>query len=90
LPPSFNPKPAATSGSAAAKPSKENDSKAQQKEQEKVIPRPDRMELHVQTNNEDALAFWKRKGFEVKGEPVQDYYKRLEPKTAYVLERRLK
>lgn len=34
--------------------------------------------LHVQTNNDEAIAFYKRFGFEVVDE-VKDYYKRIEP-----------
>jgi ribosomal protein S18 acetylase RimI-like enzyme len=87
LPPAFNPKPAATTTTPNTK-GKEKEGKKD--ETPKIIPRPERLELHVQTSNEDALAFWKEREFEVKGEPLQDYYKRLEPKTAFVLERRLK
>ena len=35
-------------------------------------------------NNEDAIAFYKRHGFEVV-ERKQDYYKRIEPADAFVL-----
>lgn len=44
--------------------------------------------LHVQVNNEGALAFYKRYGFEIV-EQKQNYYKRIEPADAYVLQKRL-
>nr|CAH8827157.1 unnamed protein product [Trichobilharzia regenti] len=42
--------------------------------------------LHVHVGNEGAVAFYKRFGFEITGE-VDDYYRRIQPQTAYVLER---
>ncbi|KAK4473755.1 hypothetical protein MN116_003095 [Schistosoma mekongi] len=42
--------------------------------------------LHVHIGNEGAVAFYKRFGFEITGE-VNDYYRRIHPQTAYVLER---
>ena len=42
--------------------------------------------LHVQTNNEDAIKFYKNFGFEIAGE-VPDYYRSLTPSNAYVLEK---
>jgi ribosomal protein S18 acetylase RimI-like enzyme len=88
MPPAFNPKPVPATTPASSTRGKE--AEARKEEPPRNIPRPQRIELHVQTNNEDALAFWKQQGFQVKGEPLQDYYKRLEPKTASVLERTLK
>lgn len=44
--------------------------------------------LHVQINNEAALAFYKKFGFEVIGVSEQ-YYKRIEPADAYLLEKKL-
>ncbi|CAH8475708.1 unnamed protein product [Schistosoma margrebowiei] len=44
--------------------------------------------LHVHVGNEGAVAFYKRFGFEITGE-VSDYYRRIHPQTAYVLERSL-
>lgn len=43
---------------------------------------------HVQINNESALDFYKRFGFEIV-ETVENYYKRIEPADAYVLEKKL-
>ena len=44
--------------------------------------------LHVQINNEEAIAFYKRFGFEIV-ETVKNYYCRLEPPDAYVMEKKL-
>mmetsp|Transcript_49968 Transcript_49968/g.100623 ORF Transcript_49968/g.100623 Transcript_49968/m.100623 type:complete len:172 (+) Transcript_49968:63-578(+) len=40
--------------------------------------------LHVQTNNDDALAFYKTAGFTV-GDILKGYYKRIEPPDCYVV-----
>jgi ribosomal protein S18 acetylase RimI-like enzyme len=42
--------------------------------------------LHVQTSNEDAVTFYKKFGFEIV-ETIDDYYTRVEPRSAYKLER---
>lgn len=44
---------------------------------------------HVQVNNEGAIAFYKKFGFEVV-DKKQNYYKRIEPADAYVLQKNLK
>jgi len=44
--------------------------------------------LHVQVNNEDAINFYRNFGFEVV-ETKENYYKRIEPPDAYVLEKKL-
>lgn len=44
--------------------------------------------LHVQTNNEEAIRFYKQFGF-VLGEVVANYYKRLNPPDAVILRRTL-
>ncbi|VDP04903.1 unnamed protein product [Soboliphyme baturini] len=44
--------------------------------------------LHVQINNEGALEFYKKFDFKVV-EMAHNYYKRIEPADAYVLEKRL-
>jgi ribosomal protein S18 acetylase RimI-like enzyme len=41
--------------------------------------------LHVQTSNIAAVGFYKAHGFAV-ADTVQDYYKRIEPTTAYLLQ----
>jgi len=44
--------------------------------------------LHVQINNESAISFYRNFGFDVV-ETKQNYYKRIEPADAYVLEKKL-
>ena len=48
----------------------------------------DSVVLHVQINNEGALRFYKRFGFEVV-ETKEAYYKRIEPADAHVLEKKI-
>ncbi|CAF0968946.1 unnamed protein product [Adineta steineri] len=48
----------------------------------------DSIYLHVQINNETALAFYKKFAFEIIS-TATDYYRRLEPSDAYLLERKL-
>ena len=45
--------------------------------------------LHVQVNNESAISFYKKAGFDIV-ETKEQYYKRIEPADAHVLEKRLK
>lgn len=45
--------------------------------------------LHVQINNESAINFYKKFGFDIV-ETKEQYYKRIEPADAHVLEKRLK
>lgn len=44
---------------------------------------------HVQLNNDSAIKFYKKFGFEIV-ETKEHYYKRIEPADAYVLEKRLR
>ena len=44
--------------------------------------------LHVQVNNEEALEFYKKFGFEV-AQRVENYYRRCDPPHAFVLEKHL-
>lgn len=44
--------------------------------------------LHVQVNNESAIEFYKKFGFEIV-ETKQKYYKRIEPADAHVLQKTL-
>lgn len=48
----------------------------------------DRIELHVQVNNDAAIRFYKRNGFEV-ADTIRGYYKRIEPSDCHVLVRRV-
>ena len=45
--------------------------------------------LHVQVNNQDAIEFYKKFGFEIV-ETRKNYYKRIEPPDAHVLSKNLK
>jgi ribosomal protein S18 acetylase RimI-like enzyme len=49
----------------------------------------DSIYLHVQVNNDTALSFYKKFGFEIIS-TATEYYRRLEPCDAYLLERSLK
>lgn len=49
----------------------------------------DAVYLHVQVNNDVAIAFYKKFGFEII-ETKENYYKRIEPAAAYVLQKNLK
>lgn len=44
--------------------------------------------LHVQANNDTALDLYERLGF-IRVGKVDNYYKRVKPSTAFILERRL-
>ena len=44
--------------------------------------------LHVQINNEEAILFYKQFGFEIVKE-VENYYQRITPPNAYILEKHL-
>jgi len=46
----------------------------------------DNVFLHVQVNNEGAIKFYEKFGFEIV-EQKQNYYKRIEPADAYVLQK---
>jgi len=43
---------------------------------------------HVQLNNEEAIHFYQRFGFKIAG-TKEDYYKRIDPPHAYILEKDL-
>ena len=42
---------------------------------------------HVQTNNDDAINFYKRHGFTIHDKVVENYYKRITPSSAYFIKR---
>ncbi|CAN0086609.1 unnamed protein product [Ectocarpus sp. 6 AP-2014] len=44
--------------------------------------------LHVQTNNDEAVGFYKEHGFNVE-ETIANYYKRIDPPDCFVLRKRL-
>lgn len=44
--------------------------------------------LHVQTNNDEALKFYEKFGFSIVN-TIKDYYKRIEPRDCYVLQKAL-
>ncbi len=46
------------------------------------------VKLHVQISNEDGINFYEKMGF-VKGEMVENYYKRIDPPHCYVLRKKL-
>ena len=45
--------------------------------------------LHVQISNDEAIQFYEKFGFKIM-DTKKDYYKRIEPADAYVLEKSLK
>eukprot|EP00271_Cylindrocystis_brebissonii_P001246 TRINITY_DN11573_c0_g1_i1.p1 TRINITY_DN11573_c0_g1~~TRINITY_DN11573_c0_g1_i1.p1 ORF type:complete len:179 (+),score=29.97 TRINITY_DN11573_c0_g1_i1:921-1457(+) len=51
-------------------------------------PSLDEIFLHVQINNEEALAFYNKFGFSIT-ETVYNYYKRIEPPHCYILTKKL-
>ena len=55
---------------------------------ESCLPEVTKARLHVQINNEDAIRFYERHGFAIV-ETVQDYYIKVEPRDAVVLELKL-
>lgn len=52
------------------------------------LPEVNEAYLHVQSNNDDAIQFYKRFGFEV-GEVIENYYARIEPPHAVILKKKL-
>jgi ribosomal protein S18 acetylase RimI-like enzyme len=45
--------------------------------------------LHVQTSNDEALSFYKKQGF-TQGELIKDYYKRIEPPDCYIVSKTIR
>ncbi|GAA5820644.1 hypothetical protein JCM11251_003091 [Rhodosporidiobolus azoricus] len=71
---------------------KADDNKAEEKKDEEE-PEPRRpvvesLYLHVHVGNEQGRRFWEKWGFEVK-DTVKDYYRKLEPRDAWLLERKV-
>ncbi|BGP02427.1 N-acetyltransferase domain-containing protein [Rhodotorula toruloides] len=89
------PAPSAAKGKKAAPPppqangkkeAEKKDEKAEEKEPPK--PRVSSVYLHVHVANEEGRKFWEKWGFEVK-ETVKDYYRKIEPRDAWLLERKI-
>jgi len=55
---------------------------------EASLPEVKEAYLHVQTSNDDAIAFYQKYGFEVI-ETIKDYYRRIDPPDAVVLSKPL-
>lgn len=55
----------------------------------RILPLIPSVYSFLQVNNEDAINFYKNFGFDIV-ETKQQYYKRIEPADAYVLEKKLK
>ena len=53
------------------------------------MPDVESIYLHVQLGNDSALEFYKKYGFEITA-TVNGYYKRIEPSSAYILEKHLR
>ncbi|GAA5870831.1 hypothetical protein JCM3774_001688 [Rhodotorula dairenensis] len=59
-----------------------------EKDKEPLKPRVESVYLHVQVGNDEAKRFWEKWGFEVK-ETVTDYYRKISPRDAWLLERKV-
>ncbi|GAA6041146.1 hypothetical protein JCM8097_004138 [Rhodosporidiobolus ruineniae] len=59
----------------------------EEEEKEPLKPRISSVYLHVQVGNDEARKFWEKWGFEVK-ETVPGYYRKIEPRDAWLLERK--
>lgn len=55
---------------------------------ESSLPEVNEAYLHVQVNNNEAINFYKRFGFEV-GEVLENYYRRIDPPHAVILKKDL-
>ncbi|GAA5967762.1 hypothetical protein JCM11641_005759 [Rhodosporidiobolus odoratus] len=80
------PAPLAVNGK---KDSEKSDAKKEKEEEvEPARPRIESIYLHVQVGNDEARQFWEKWGFEVK-ETVKDYYRKITPRDAWLLERKV-
>ncbi|KAK4694468.1 hypothetical protein P7C70_g8725, partial [Phenoliferia sp. Uapishka_3] len=80
-------KKAAQPKASTSKLEKEKDDK--KKKEEPVVPVISSLYLHVQIGNDEARRFWEKNGFEVV-DTVKGYYKKIEPRDAWVLEKVIK
>ncbi|BGP16648.1 hypothetical protein JCM10213_000436 [Rhodosporidiobolus nylandii] len=82
--------PSPPSASAKGKEVEKKDEKKDEKEEEEEEPkkRIESVYLHVQVGNDEGRRFWERWGFEVK-DTVKDYYRKLTPRDAWLLERKI-
>ncbi|TKA58080.1 hypothetical protein B0A53_00482 [Rhodotorula sp. CCFEE 5036] len=78
--------------SSSAKPESitKKDEKDEEEKERKEPPKPrvESVYLHVQVGNDEAKRFWEKWGFEVK-ETVTDYYRKISPRDAWLLERKV-
>ncbi|PWN52286.1 hypothetical protein IE53DRAFT_378269 [Violaceomyces palustris] len=72
----------------APKPKKGKDGKEIKEEPKMIEKVVDSIYLHVQTGNEEAKLFYSKFGFHVAGE-VDNYYRRIQPSSAWVLEKKV-
>jgi len=56
------------------------------KEEERI----DEIYLHVQTNNHDAMHFYESRFEFIRGEKIENYYRRIDPPDCYILYKMLK
>jgi ribosomal protein S18 acetylase RimI-like enzyme len=57
-------------------------------EKAQKIPDISTVFLHVQVNNDDAIQFYKKFGFEITG-TLEGYYKKITPADCYIVEKKI-
>lgn len=90
-PPGSSVRVPAAAAANASKTTAKNPKGAKESKKAEEPPMEDRtltsIYLHVQTGNEEARQFYAKHGFELTGE-VEGYYRRIEPNSAWILERK--